>query len=337
MPDSRRTAPTSPETPASLLQLQFSNIHSLLIRCLFTIVAAWRRTSAALRSTSRGLRRQSAYLLKAFGVLVAIAFGTASVFYAKRAADYARCQLRLAERQYCEAASEASAQSSECQDILRVPLSLVSCFAWPEYSWVFTLAGPYQQVFLCGRPQGVISWHSYLVPLLLFYSLCDPPSYMFGVGSILIPGLWCCHLLPSRRYGSLAIWLLYVFEFRHTLSATPWYHSLGIPYQQQFGPKPRFWRFPDLYAAAEFFRGRVGTSLVCVGIAFTGWMSLQRHSFLSRKVLYSFVALQLGVVYLSWRLLEDDLAFQRKYWDGRIGHGRLGGIFPFMSRTISGS
>ena len=35
-----------------------------------------------------------------------------------------------------------------------------------------------------------------------------------------------------------------------------------------------------------------------LGIAFTGWMSLQRHGFLSRRVLYSFVALQLGVVYL---------------------------------------
>jgi hypothetical protein len=32
------------------------------------------------------------------------------------------------------------------------------------------------------------------------------------------------------------------------------------------------------------------------------------------------VTLQLGVAYLSWRLLEDDLVFQRKYWDGRVGH-----------------
>ena len=243
--------------------------------------------------------------------------------------DDAQCQLRLAERQYCEAASEASAQSSEYQDILRVPLFEVFCSPWPVYSWAFMLAGPYQQLVLCGRSWGVIPWHSYLVPLLWFYSLCDPPSYMFGVGSMLILGLWCCRLLPSRWYGSLAIWLLYVFEFRHTLSATPWYYSLGIPYQQQFGPKPRFWRFPDLYAAAEFFRGRVGTSLVCVGIAFTGWMSLQRHSFLSRKVLYSFVVLQLGVVYLSWRLLEDDLAFQRKYWDGRVGHWEAWRNFSF--------
>jgi hypothetical protein len=267
MLDSQRTAPTGPETPASLLQSQLSNIHSLSIRCLYTIVAAWRRASAALRSTSCGLRRRSAYLLKTFGVLVAIAFGTASVVYAKQAADDARCQLRLAERQYCEAASEASAQPSECRGILQAPLSQVFCDV------IWKLPGPL---------------HSYM------------------------------------------------FESGHTRSATPWYYSLGIPYQQQFGPKPRFWRFPDLYAAAEFFRGRVGTFLVYVGIGFTGRMSLQRHGFFSRGVLYLLVALQLGVVYLSWRLLEDDLAFQRKYWDsalntpaekpGLVGLGSLCGV-----------
>jgi len=331
MPDSQRTAPTDPETLASILQSQFSSIHSLSIRCLHTIVTAWRRASAALCSTFRRLRHRSAYLLKTFGVLVAIAFGTASVVYAKQAADDARCQLRLAERQYCEAASEASRQSSECQDILRMPLLKVLCMAWPVYFWVFTLAGPYQQVFLCGRPQSMIPWYSYLIPSRWYYSLGGPLSYMFDVGSMLSPAPWYHRLLPSHWYGSLASWLLYVFESGDTRSAIPWCYSLGIPYQQQFGPKPRFWRFPDLYAAAEFFRGRVGTSLVCVGIAFTGWMSLQRHGFLSRRVLYSFVALQLGVVYLSWRLLEDDLAFQRKYWDGRIRRWEVGRNFSFRA------
>jgi hypothetical protein len=329
MPDSQRTAPTRPETPANLLQSQLSNIHSLSIRCLCTVVAAWRRASAALRSTSRGLRHRSAYLLKTFGVLVAIAFGTASVVYAKQAADDARCQLRLAERQYCEAASEVSAQSSECQDILRVPLSKVLCYAWPVYFWVFTLAGPYQQVFLCGRSWGMIPWYSYLVPSRWHYSLRGPPSYVFDVGSMPTPKPWYYRLLPSYWYSSLASWPLYVFESGHTRSTTPWYYSLGIPYQQQFGPKPRFWRFPDLYTAAEFFRGRVGTSLVCVGIAFMGWISLQRHGFLSRGVLYLLVTLQLGVAYLSWRLLEDDLVFQRKYWDGRVGHWEAWRNFSF--------
>ena len=282
MPDSQRTAPTGPETPASLLQSQLSKIHSLLTRCLSIIVAAWRRTSAALRFTSRGLRRRSTYLLKTFGVLVAIAFGTASVVYAKQAADDARCQLRLAERQYCEAASEASAQSSECQDILRASLSLVFCSP---------------MVF---PTRGFSTKFRDMVPYLVPSTLRDPPSYMLDVVSMLNPN--------------------------------PWYYSLGIPYQQWCGPKPRFWRFPDLYATAEFFRGRVGMSLVSVGIAFMGWMSLQRHGFLSRGVLYSLVVLQLGVVYLSWRLLEDDLAFQRKYWDGRVKERETcRNFFPFRA------
>lgn len=294
MPDSQRTAPTAPETPASLLQSQLSKIHSLLTRCLSTIVAAWRRTSAALRFTSRGLRRRSTYLLKTFGVLVAIAFGTASVVYAKQAADDARCQLRLAERQYCETASEASAQSSECQDILRASLSLVFC------PTAFYPDGTSPMEF-----RDMVPWYSYLVPSRWYYTLRGPASYILDVGSI--------------------------------LSRNPWYYSLGIPYQQQFGPKPRFWRFPDLYATAEFFRGRLGMSLVSVGIAFTGWMSLQRHSFLSRGVLYSLVVLQLGVVYLSWRLLEDDLAFQRKYWDGRVRQRETcRNFFRFVPRTMSG-
>ena len=110
------------ETPQASLPRSQLDVYAKSMRCLYAIAAFWHRAGLVLRAALNLWHRSwSAYLIKSFGVIVAITFGTASLFYAKEAADDARCQLRLAERQYCETADKMSANSTECQVILREP------------------------------------------------------------------------------------------------------------------------------------------------------------------------------------------------------------------------
>lgn len=112
------------------------------------------RQFGKVRTAARVVRRKgSSHILKALGLTVAISFGSASLFYAKRAADDARCQLRLAQLQYCETQNK-----TECQDFLNrsdVPRYLTLC-GWSKSGgkmdfseWIFSLAGPYRLSYTC--------------------------------------------------------------------------------------------------------------------------------------------------------------------------------------------
>jgi hypothetical protein len=88
-------------------------------------------------------QRRSVYVFKTFGVLVAITFGTASLIYTKQSADYARCQLQIAQAQYCETAILSTAESEMCEEIMARPVEMVMCdgFSYMEVPYR-DLCGP---------------------------------------------------------------------------------------------------------------------------------------------------------------------------------------------------
>ena len=104
--------------------------HALYTRCirlLYTAATLWQRAWHHIRTTMQWFQRRSVYVFKTFGVLVAITFGTASLIYTKQGADYARCQLKIAQRQYCETADLSTAKSETCEEILARPVRMVMC------------------------------------------------------------------------------------------------------------------------------------------------------------------------------------------------------------------
>ena len=205
------------ETPTSLLQSQLS-ICGRLVRCLYAIAVAPFRTGLAPRAALNWFRRWSVYLIKTFGFLIAITFGTASVLYAKQAADYARCQLWLAQRQYCEMANKESANSRECRTILQWPLFARPCQVpvnvrhayWRDNRSSFILlAFEIQQGYLfydfdkMPSNQTPHFWHSFLTGLVLSL-IC---GWVVNDGMILLQqrALLSWRVLRIWGFG----WLLY--------------------------------------------------------------------------------------------------------------------------------
>jgi hypothetical protein len=81
-------------------------------------------------SALRAVRHWRNHILKAIGILLSISFAGASLYYAKVAADDARCQRRLVERKYCETQPEYIARQSPCKEVLhRGMQSHTLCYA----------------------------------------------------------------------------------------------------------------------------------------------------------------------------------------------------------------
>lgn len=99
------------------------------------------------------LKRKSVHILKAIGIIITIAFAGASLYYAKAAADDARCQKELTQRQYCESQPTDKETPQSCEEILsRDMASFVSCRA-PRTTreLIISMSGIYiQQTSRCG-------------------------------------------------------------------------------------------------------------------------------------------------------------------------------------------
>ncbi|RYP47641.1 hypothetical protein DL768_006339 [Monosporascus sp. mg162] len=112
------------------------------------------------------LKRKAFHILKTAGVLITIAFAGASLYYAKAAADDARCQFELQKRQYCESQPEEVKRRFPCAEILRHAISIdLSCLL-PGYlqELVFTILGIRIQVYSrCGDflYDGMPWWHQW--------------------------------------------------------------------------------------------------------------------------------------------------------------------------------
>jgi hypothetical protein len=169
-------------------------------------------------------QKRSVYVFKAFGVLVTITFGTVSLIYAKQGADYARCQLQIAQRQYCETAVLSTAESETCEGVLARPVRM---------------------------------------------AMCDGYSAIMG------------------------------------------------PYRDPRSPKPRFWRFPDIYDIAELLPSTSGATIVCAGIAIARLLALQRNRQSSQWIMMSLIGIQFAFICVAWWLFMDDMKSQTKYWETR--------------------
>jgi hypothetical protein len=107
-----------------------------------------------IRLAYLALKRKAIHFLKATGILITIAFAGASLYYAKAAADDARCQLELQKRQYCEAASDDMKQKYPCDYILAQDIGLYffsCCCRGPNTRYrelIFTIPWPYFQTYV---------------------------------------------------------------------------------------------------------------------------------------------------------------------------------------------
>ena len=137
---------------SSAVQLVFDSISALL-----RLPPALRKFCQAIDRYTRpaylALKRKAIHFLKAMGILITIAFAGASLYYAKAAADDARCQLELQKRQYCEAASDDIKQIYPCDYILAKDIapSIEYCCGGlhTRYSeLIFTIPWPYFQTYV---------------------------------------------------------------------------------------------------------------------------------------------------------------------------------------------
>jgi hypothetical protein len=115
-----------------------------------------------------------------------------------------------------------------------------------------------------------------------------------------------CALGPYRTY----------FSWK---PAMPWYHALGVPYADPLGPRPRFWRFPELYSIASLFRNPAGTGFLCICIA-----SLSLRSSRIPRLWFTitcFTILYYALASFSWWLLKEDLNIQGAYWNNATDSG----------------
>lgn len=131
----------------SLIRLLWGQILPWLHNC-WIFVSPWRDgLRSHLHSGYQVLKRKSVHILKAFGIIITIAFAGASLYYAKAAADDARCQKELAQRQYCETHSKDEKTPQSCEELLsRDMAQLVACLSpWLRRELIISMSGIYVQ------------------------------------------------------------------------------------------------------------------------------------------------------------------------------------------------
>jgi len=140
------------------MALNIASIRNLLLNFICALSTAWcefwQVVDHYTRPAYSTLKRKAIYVLKTTGILITIAFAGASLYYAKAAADDARCQLQLQKIQYCETASERMKQIHPCDSILvqDIPLPISCCCGGPHTRYrelIFTIRPwPYFQTYV---------------------------------------------------------------------------------------------------------------------------------------------------------------------------------------------
>ncbi|RYP78230.1 hypothetical protein DL771_000707 [Monosporascus sp. 5C6A] len=136
-------------------------------RELFAALSLWCDQARTWGTSAYALlKRKAFHILKTAGVLITIAFAGASLYYAKAAADDARCQLELQKRQYCESLPEEVKRLIPCAEILRRAMStVVNCYMpGHRQELIFTILGiRIQDYSRCGDRLsiGMPWWHQW--------------------------------------------------------------------------------------------------------------------------------------------------------------------------------
>lgn len=111
--------------------------------------------------TSPEYRSRRLYTAKTFGVLITLAFASGSLYYAKRAADYAKCQLDLAKIESCRAHPDFLSED-DCKRLFKHVQRRVfsDCFSpRPHHYYVYTIRGIRRYTIdICGAGYATPTW-----------------------------------------------------------------------------------------------------------------------------------------------------------------------------------
>jgi len=240
-------------------------LRNLFLECLYhiwTVAAQWADAGYGYaHSAYQVLTRQGVHILNAGGIVITITFAGASLYYAKAAADNARCQLELQKQQICESQPEEVRLRQPCEEILRRAMaSLVSCYS-PGITRELILAiwGTHVQEYSrCGDHlyDGEPWWHNWggsystgdFRPILwrfpdvywILRSLSDTADlYILQVGSLALFSM----VMGRTNWNKPTFVAIYLVLLAGPLLFFSWLDAAELGQQPEYWRREQDWRY----------------------------------------------------------------------------------------------